>query len=289
MSKVIVDQIQKNGGTTFTLPSTDGGANAPLTTNASGTLAFSPLKLPAADGTANKPITTDGSGQLQFSPNALPAAIGTAGQVMKVNSGATALEYGSIAVSSIKKTLNFKTNPAQSSLVTYASISSDIAFANVAGVRLSVFELASSSATHMRIYGLNASGTRISSGYFGCRYDTPQSNGSVHNSNGGYIRFPGYSTNFAQTGYNYGQGFTGTIMFNPWREGSGNELNKAFQCKYDMTWQHSSETEPYIEHGGWGQYETQTDGGEWAGGFEIYAEAGNFNHGRVVVEVIMEG
>lgn len=289
MSKVIVDQIQKNGGTTFTLPSTDGGANAPLTTNASGTLGFSPLKLPAADGTANKPITTDGSGQLQFNPNALPTAIGTAGQIMKVNSGATALEYGSVIVPAIKKTIDFKTNPAQSTLVTWSSISSDIAFANIAGVRLTFFEVSSSSATHMRMYGLDSSGTRMTTGYYGQKWDAVASNSTNHNSNQGYLRFPGYSTNFAQTGYSYGQGFSGNFIFNPWREGSGDEAEHSLQVMYDMTWQHSSESYPYIEFGGWGQYETQNGNGPWEGGFELYAEAGNFNHGRCVVEVMMEG
>ena len=56
-----------------------------------------------------------------------------------------------------------------------------------------------------------------------------------------------------------------------------------------MTWQHSSENHPYIEFGGWGQYATENGNGPWEGGFELYAEYGNFNHGRCVVEVMMEG
>ena len=85
MSKIIVDQIAKNGGVTLTIPSADGTANQPVVTNGSGVLAFSPLAMPAADGTANKPLRTDGSGQLGFAPYALPAADGTANQLLETN------------------------------------------------------------------------------------------------------------------------------------------------------------------------------------------------------------
>ena len=77
MSKIIVDQVQKNGGDVLTLPSTDATANnQPLVGATNGNLTFSPLALPAADGAANKPVTTDGSGQLQFGAFALPATAG---------------------------------------------------------------------------------------------------------------------------------------------------------------------------------------------------------------------
>ena len=85
MSKIIVDQIQKNGGTALTVPSADGTANQPVVTNGSGVLAFSPLAMPAADGTANYPVKTDGSGQLGFAPYALPATDGTASQTIATN------------------------------------------------------------------------------------------------------------------------------------------------------------------------------------------------------------
>ena len=62
MSKIIVDQIQKNGGTALTVPSADGTANQPVVTNGSGVLAFSPLAMPAADGSANYPVKTDWTG-----------------------------------------------------------------------------------------------------------------------------------------------------------------------------------------------------------------------------------
>ena len=62
MSKIIVDQVQKNGGDVLTLPSTDATANnQPMVGATNGNLTFSPLSLPAADGGANHPVTTDGS------------------------------------------------------------------------------------------------------------------------------------------------------------------------------------------------------------------------------------
>jgi len=93
MSKIIVDQIQKNGGDVLTLPATDATANnQPLVGSTTGVLSHSPLSLPAADGAANKPLTTDGSAQLQFGAFALPSTAGTDGQVLTSTGTAAAWE-----------------------------------------------------------------------------------------------------------------------------------------------------------------------------------------------------
>lgn len=289
MSKIVVDQIQKNGGTTFTLPSTDGGANAPLVTNGSGTLAYSPLRLPAADGAANKPLTTDGSGQLQFNPAALPATIGTAGQQLAVNSAANALEY--VAPPSgvaYKKTFDFKTNNASTLDVLWSDISSEISYDDIAGVRLNIYELSSTGTTYLYVYGLNASGSVLNSGYLGCNSDGYWGATQEHNSNQGWMKFPNYNQEFMATGYSYGFGMTGSFNFVPWREGSSEEYNKSGGCSYHMRWQHSSNTYNYNEQGAWGVYSNDTTPGPWEGGFRLYATSGTFNHGRVVVEVQME-
>lgn len=91
MSKIIVDQIQKNGGDVLTLPTTDATANnQPLVGSTTGVLSHSPLALPAADGSANRPMTTDGSGQLQFGAFSLPAGTGSNGQQLATDgSGGT--------------------------------------------------------------------------------------------------------------------------------------------------------------------------------------------------------
>lgn len=94
MSKLIVDQIAKNGGAVLTLPAADGTvANQTLVTDGSGALSFSPLSMPAADGTANQALVTNASGVLGFSANKLPAADGTAGQFLTTN-GSGQLVFG---------------------------------------------------------------------------------------------------------------------------------------------------------------------------------------------------
>lgn len=86
MSKIIVDQVQKNGGDVLTLPTTDATANnQALVGSTAGVLSFSPLSMPAADSDANKPVTTNGNGQLQFGAFALPTSTGTAGQILQSN------------------------------------------------------------------------------------------------------------------------------------------------------------------------------------------------------------
>jgi len=292
MSKVIVDQIQKNGGTTFTLPAADGtAANKPLVTNGSGTLAFSPLSMPAADGTANKPLVTDGSGQLAFSPNVLPAALGTTGQFLKVNSGATATEWGTTDTPLYKKTLDFTTTPAQSTIVTWASISSSITYANIVAVRLTLSELSSvNNSAYLYIFGVDTGGSRITTGYWGGSYYCyPGGNGTDHNSNQGWARFPNYQNAPTNTGYNYGQGISGQINFHPWRTGSGNQSTKSGRFSYNMAWQHSSNNYDHWESGGWGSYSTSNTPAAMEGGFELYSTTGNYNHGYVVIEVLMKG
>lgn len=91
MSKIIVDQIQKNGGDVLTLPNNDATANnQPLVGSTTGVLSHSPLSLPAADGAANRPVTTDGSAQLQFGAFSLPTGTGSNGQTLATDgSGGT--------------------------------------------------------------------------------------------------------------------------------------------------------------------------------------------------------
>ena len=97
MSKIIVDQIQKNGGDVLTLPTNDATANnQPIVGSTTGVLSHSPLALPAADGAANRPVTTDGSGQLQFGSFSLPNSTGTNGQTLNSDGNGSAF-WGSAA------------------------------------------------------------------------------------------------------------------------------------------------------------------------------------------------
>ena len=66
---------------TFTLPTSDGSANQVLQTDGSGTLSFAT-------------VSSGGGGATAFTGlSDTPSALGTAGQILKVNSGATALEF----------------------------------------------------------------------------------------------------------------------------------------------------------------------------------------------------
>ena len=286
--------VRKKGQATvlFTLPAADGtAANKPLVTNGSGTLAFSPLSMPSTDGTANKPLVTDGSGQLAFSPNVLPSSLGTSGQVLKVNSGATATEWGNSAIPLFKKTLDFATTPAQSTLVTWSSVNSSITYSNIVAVRLTLSDLSSvNSSSYLYIYGLDSGGTRISSGYMGgTYYGYPGGNGQDNNSNNGHVKFPNYGNGPQQTGSSYGQGISAQINFHPWRQGSGDSVSKGGRFFYNMSYQHSSNTWESWEAGSWGSYSSQDAPAEMVGGFEIYGTSGNYNHGYVVIEVLTKG
>ena len=98
----------------------------------------SAFTLPTSDGTANQVLKTDGSGTLSFvnqssgGSSALtdltdtPSALGTAGQILKVNSGATALEFAdeSSGGGGSLSTLNVITDRSISTSTTIASTES---------------------------------------------------------------------------------------------------------------------------------------------------------------------
>tara|TARA_R110000737_G_scaffold27064_2_gene45843 strand:+ start:4603 stop:5637 length:1035 start_codon:yes stop_codon:yes gene_type:complete len=73
MSKLIVDEIQKNGGDALTLPTTDATVNnQPMLGSTSGVLSFGPTGLPAADGTNGQVLTANGSGASTWSALSVP-------------------------------------------------------------------------------------------------------------------------------------------------------------------------------------------------------------------------
>jgi hypothetical protein len=286
MSKIIVDQIAKNGGTTFTLPSTDGGANAPLVTNGTGTLAYSPLKMPAADGTANKPITTDGSGQLQFNPNALPAAAGTAGQFL-VSGGTGASTWGNATGGSFFKCYDFLATSAANITVNYSDIESSLTKDNVAGLTLHFYGVSSSAECYFNIRGLNSSSSPITTGYYGWSYMGRHGNGGAiqgdsHNSNDGRFWFPLYTTQ-SHSGYSYGSGLTGTISLYHGPEDSS--VYRSPEMTYTIQYQQqTSYNGSNIEFGGYNSRATQQDSPEWTNGIYVYTSNGSFEKGRLVIE-----
>ena len=87
MSKIIVDEIQKNGGDALTLPATDASVNnQPMLGSTAGVLSFGPTGLPAADGTSGQVLTASGSGTSTWAaisaPPVAPDNILSVGMVM---------------------------------------------------------------------------------------------------------------------------------------------------------------------------------------------------------------
>lgn len=67
MSKLVVDQIQKSGGPSLTLPTTSAGANNSIVIgNTDGSLGFTTLGNLLPSASANSVLTNDGSGNLSF-------------------------------------------------------------------------------------------------------------------------------------------------------------------------------------------------------------------------------
>ena len=70
MSKLIVDEIQKNGGDTLTLPTSDAAISGqPLIGSSTGVLSFGSTAMPSADGTNGQVLTTNGAGVGSWSTN----------------------------------------------------------------------------------------------------------------------------------------------------------------------------------------------------------------------------
>ncbi len=76
MSKLIVDEIQKNGGDALTLPTTDATVNnQPMVGSTSGVLSFGPTGLPAADGTNGQYLIANGSGASSWVTVPVPSTV----------------------------------------------------------------------------------------------------------------------------------------------------------------------------------------------------------------------
>ena len=110
-SKIKVDQIEGSTGSSITIPSgqtltvTDGIASTSLT----GTI--NDARLPTV------PVSKGGTGL---------TSLGTAGQIISVNSGATALEFANASSGKIKQALNFVVNDQYSfSGTSVAEVNSD--------------------------------------------------------------------------------------------------------------------------------------------------------------------
>lgn len=286
MSKIIVDQVQKNGGTALTLPASDAStANQPLVSNASGTLAFSPISLPASDPGANKFLTSDGSNQLQASSFSVPASAGTNGQVLTSN-GAGAATWAGVSAGGWDGAYVVNCSTANSSTITvnWTDVVSGITDSEIAQVQISLLGVSASGSGRFRFYGRNGSGN-ISSGYLGYttnyNYWGSDSDNQGDNSNQGWWQIPNY-TNMASTGYSYGSGLTGTLDWYIFKDDSyGNYMvhgTYAYQ-------QNTSYNAPNGERTQWDNYSTSTPPVTASHGYQMQATSGNINRGFLITRI----
>lgn len=281
MSKIIVDEIQKNGGDTLTLPSTDATAdNQPMVGSSTGALSFSPLAMPSADGDANKPMTTDGSGQLQFGGFALPATAGSDGQVLTSTGTAAAWEAPGAGFTHAYE-LDFSTTPASTATVLWTDIfGSGTTVSDIKLLQLHFYGISAASSGQVYIYGRDSGGDTTAANYGGM-YQCVYSSGSVQSSNNAETRwkFPGY-TSQAQTDYSYGSGMTGQVNMVPRKEGTYGNMGCSYFLSFDQS---TSYNYPSIEYGGWNNYSNDSSFEEWTLGMRITHTGGNINRGRIII------
>ena len=287
MSKIIVDQVQKNGGTALTLPASDAStANQPLVSNASGTLAFSPLSLPASDPGANKFLTSDGSNQLQASSFSVPAATGTSGQVL-TSDGAGAATWSAITAGGWDgaHVVNCTTANASSITVNWTDVVSGISDTDIAQVQIAMIGVSCSTSGKFRFYGRNSSGN-ITSGYLGYttnyNYWGSDSDNQGDNGNSGYWQIPNYN-NAASTGYSYGAGLTGTLDWYIFKDDSYGNYMVHGTYGYQQNTSHNA---PNGERTQWDNYSTSAPPATATHGYQVSnTGGGNINRGFIITRI----
>ena len=281
MSKIIVDEIQKNGGDTLTLPTTDATANnQPMVGSSSGVLSFSPLALPAADSDANKPVTTDGSAQLQFGGFALPSSAGSSGQVLTSNGTAATWSAPGGGFTHAYE-IDYSTTAASSTIILWTDIfGAGTAVTDIDLLQINFQGISSSGSNwYLQIYGRDSGGD-ASAGNYGQLYHGVYSSGTnmVGQESNSYLRIPAYAGANA-TDYSYGSGMWGQVNLYPEKEGSYGNIGGAYFIGYEQT----SYTNPTAEQGSFGQNSTTSNHEEWALGMRIAVNTGSLNRGKIVV------
>lgn len=281
MSKIIVDEIQKNGGDTLTLPTTDASANnQPMVGSTGGVLSFSPLALPAADGDANKPVTTDGAAQLQFGAFALPATAGTDGQVLTSTGSAAAWEAVPAGFNASYE-VDFTTSSASSVIILWTDIfGAGTTVSDIKMVQLYFQGISGTDNAHLRIYG-RKSGADATAANYGQLFHTVYSSGTetAGSNTTSYMRMPIYN-NTANTEYSYGSGLWGFFHLTPRKEGTYGNIGGNYQVSYEQA---TSYTYPTVEYGSFGNYSTNGTHDEWTEGMRVTASSGAWNRGKLIV------
>jgi hypothetical protein len=252
MSKIIVDQVQTQSGTAFTLPSADQVGGGVLQTNGSGVITASDVNVDANIATylANN------------------QKVWTKSYDLSVNNadGTTGLSF------------------LWSDVLPTGKTHTDIATVRIQGTGVS-----GDTVGRLYFYGKGAGGN-IETGYLGYGYfeyydGTTVTDTNGHNSDGGYWYVPGY-TNMSTTDYNYGSGLSFDMLWHFRKEGDYG--NYQIHSTY-MYQQNTSYSYPNFGQMAWDSYSTSAPPATATNGFCVKHSnaAGTFNRGMISLQVTL--
>lgn len=213
------------------------------------------LTLPTADGSSGETLQTDGSGNLSF------AAGPTQIQTCKY-SKAFAIT-GSSAATSNK--------------IMWDDVESGISTSDILLVRIEG-KLVASTNFKIRIQGVDASGNSITNGYLGAGYNeyyngSSETNSTTHNSNNGWLDFPGYTTAYGTNSDSYGYGIA--FVYEACIHKYGSSGGHLHRINY---WYQQDTSYDYPNHGmmAWNNYTSSTPPATWHG-VNIYPSNGSWD------------
>tara|TARA_S200000501_G_scaffold216155_1_gene202827 strand:- start:2167 stop:2910 length:744 start_codon:yes stop_codon:yes gene_type:complete len=214
------------------------------------------LTLPAADGSSGNVLQTDGSGQLSF--GAGPTVVQTC-------------KYSKAFA------ITGSTSAASTNKIMWTDVKSGIATDDIILVRIEG-KLASNSNFQIRMMGADASGNAITSGYLGAGWRDAYNGGSTtdstrHNSNNGYIDFPGYTTAYGTNSDTYGYGIA--FVYEACIHKYGSTGGHHHRINY---WYQQDTSYDYPNHGmmAWNNYSSSAPPATWHG-IHIYPSSGSWD------------
>ena len=227
------------------------------------------LNLPSADGTAGQTIQTDGSGNLSFATPSTGSYIES--KVFDL-SGSSYSDAGT--------------------KVRWTDVKAGVDTDKIAAVRITGHVRATTNFT-CRVMGCDASGNAITSGYMGYMQaewynGSNQSFSNSHNSNNGYIWWPGYTTAYGSNSNSYGNGIHFTYTMIPQTDGNRTGHFHKIEHVYQQ------DTSYDYPNGGtmsWNNYGSSTPPATWHG-FSMYPSSGSWDTGtphgaRICVELMI--
>jgi len=253
MSKIIVDQVQTQSGTAFSLPSADITDGGKLVTDGSGVISV------AED--AN--ITTEIQNYLNTNQK--------------------------VWTKSYDLSVNNADNTTGLSFLWSEILPSGRSHTDIATVRIQGAGISGDTVGRLYFYGKNADGN-IETGYLGYGYfeyynGTSQTDTNGHNSNNGYWYIPGYA-DLAITDYNYGSGLSFDMLWHFRKEGDYG--NYQIHSTY-MYQQNTCYNFPNLGQMAWDNYATSAPPATASNGFCVKHSSGSgtYNRGMITVQVTL--